>query len=118
MKELLLVLRMGGPSFFFLFFFFFSNFILPKGLDVGKLETRKFIFTNDGAIATNYWIDYQILLTIPFTVVLAGRNFFKLKLIKTYLRTIMLQERLSELAMISIENEYLVNLKYDDVIEN
>jgi hypothetical protein len=30
----------------------------------------------------------------------------------------MLQERLSELAMILIENEYLVNLKYDDVIEN
>ena len=30
----------------------------------------------------------------------------------------MLQERLSELVMISIENEYLVNLKYDDVIEN
>jgi hypothetical protein len=31
-------------------FFFSSNFILPKELDVGKIEIRKLIFTIDGAI--------------------------------------------------------------------
>ena len=40
-----------------------------------------------------------------------------LKLIKTYLRTTISQERLSDLAMILIENEYLAKLNYDDLIE-
>ena len=44
-------------------------------------------------------------------------NVVWLKLIKTYLRTTMSQERLSGLAMISIENEYLDKLNYDDLIE-
>jgi hypothetical protein len=62
-------------------------------------------------------VSYHILLTIPVTVALAERSFSKLKLIKTYLRTTMSQERLSGLAMISIENEYLDKLNYDDLIE-
>ena len=44
-------------------------------------------------------------------------NVVWLKLIKTYLRTTMSQERLSGLAMISIENEYLDKLNYDNLIE-
>ena len=44
-------------------------------------------------------------------------NVVWLKLIKTYLRTTMSQERLSGLAMISIENEYLDKLNYGDLIE-
>ena len=63
------------------------------------------------------WVAYRILLTIPVTVALAERSFSKLKLIKTYLRTTMSQDRLSGLAMISIENEFLDKLKYDDLIE-
>jgi hypothetical protein len=58
------------------------------------------------------------LLTIPVTVASAERSFSKLKLIKTYLRTTMSQERLNGLAMISIENEYLDKLNYDDLIED
>jgi hypothetical protein len=63
------------------------------------------------------WVAYRILLTIPVTIALAERSFSKLKLIKIYLRTTMSQERLSDLAMISIENEYLDKLNYDDLIE-
>lgn len=44
------------------------------------------------------------------------RSFSKLKLIKTYFRITMSQERLSGLAMISIENSYLDKLNYDDLI--
>ena len=44
-------------------------------------------------------------------------SFSKLKLIKTYLQTTMSQERLRGLVMISIENEYLDKLNYDDLIE-
>ena len=46
----------------------------------------------------------MLYLTIPVTVVSAERSFSKLKLIKTYLRSSMGQERLSELAILSIEN--------------
>ncbi len=63
------------------------------------------------------WVAYRILLTIPVTVASAERSFSKLKLIKTYLRTTMSQERLSGLAMISIENEFLDGLNYDELIE-
>ena len=63
------------------------------------------------------WVAYRILLTIPVTVASVEMSFSKLKLIKTYLRTTMSQDRLSGLAMISIENEFLDKLKYDDLIE-
>ena len=63
------------------------------------------------------WVAYCILLTIPVTVASTERSFFKLKLIKTYFRTTMSQERLSDLAIIPIENEYLDKLNYDDFIE-
>ena len=47
----------------------------------------------------------RLLLVIPVTVASAERSFSKLKLIKTYLRTTMVQERLSSLALLSIEKE-------------
>ena len=63
------------------------------------------------------WVTYRILLTILVTVASAERSFSKLKLIKTYLRTTMSQERLNGLAMISIENGYLDKLNFDNLIE-
>ena len=41
---------------------------------------------------------------MPVTVATAERSFSKLKLIKTYLRNIMQDDRLSGLAVLSIEN--------------
>ena len=46
-----------------------------------------------------------LFLTIPLTLAAAERSFSKLKLIKTYLRSSMTQSRLSNLVIISIENE-------------
>ena len=63
------------------------------------------------------WVIYQILLTITVTVALAERSFSKLKLIKTYLRTTMLQEKLNGLVMILIENQYLDKLNFNNLIK-
>ncbi|KAM4108034.1 hypothetical protein ACB094_03G014700 [Castanea mollissima] len=53
----------------------------------------------------------RILLTISVTVASAERSFSKLKLIKSYLRSTMSQERLSGLAILSIEKEMLAELE-------
>jgi hypothetical protein len=52
-------------------------------------------------------IAYRLLLTLPISVASCERSFSKLKLIKTYLRSTMSQERLSSLAMLSIEHGYI-----------
>ncbi|KAL4588119.1 hypothetical protein LXL04_000999 [Taraxacum kok-saghyz] len=64
----------------------------------------------------NACIAYSILLTIPVTVASAERSFSKLKLLKSYLRSTMTQERLSGLATISIENEILESINYEELI--
>ena len=51
----------------------------------------------------NTCIAFRILLTIPVTIASAEISFSKLKLIKSYLRLTMLQERLSELAILSFK---------------
>ncbi|XP_065675530.1 zinc finger MYM-type protein 1-like [Hydra vulgaris] len=58
----------------------------------------------------------RIFLTIPVTVATCERSFSKLKLIKHYMRSTIGQERLSSLAIISIENEVANNIDFDDVI--
>lgn len=65
----------------------------------------------------NAWVAYRILLTIPVTVASAERSFSKLKLIKSYLRSTMSQERLNCLALLSIEKELVHKLDYSSLIE-
>jgi hypothetical protein len=57
-------------------------------------------------------------LTIPVTVASAERSFSKLKLIKSYLRSTMSQERLNGLAILSIEKGMLEKLEYKTLISN
>ena len=47
----------------------------------------------------------KLFLTIPVTVGTAERSFSKLKLIESYLRSTMSQERLHSLAILSIESK-------------
>ena len=61
---------------------------------------------------------YKVLLTIPVTVASAERSFSKLKLLKTYLRSTISQERLNGLAIISIESEILDTMDYKELIES
>ena len=59
----------------------------------------------------NACIAFRILLTISVTVASTEISFSKLKLIKSYLRSTMLQERLSGLAILSIEKEMLAEFE-------
>ena len=65
----------------------------------------------------NAIIAYRILLTIPVTVASAERSFSKLKLLKSYLRSTMTQERLNGLATIALEIDVLEKINYEDTIE-
>lgn len=60
-------------------------------------------------------IAYRILLTVPVNVATAERSFSKLKLLKSYLRSTMSQERLNGLAILAIEHEFLDDLDLDKI---
>jgi len=65
----------------------------------------------------NVSVALRVVLTIPVTVASGERGFSKLKLIKTYLRSSMKQDRLNGLALLSIENAVASELDYSSVIE-
>ena len=58
-----------------------------------------------------------LFATLPVTVACAERSFSKLKLIKTYLRSSISQERLDGLALLAIENEGAKQLNVDDLLD-
>lgn len=56
-------------------------------------------------------------MTIHVTVASAEQSFSKLKLLKSYMRTIMTQQRLNDLAKIALEGKVLEKIDYEDIIE-
>jgi len=58
----------------------------------------------------NFSTGSRMLLTIPVTVASGERSFCKLKLIKGYLRSSIEQERLNNLAILSMENDVAPSL--------
>ncbi|XP_050063090.1 zinc finger MYM-type protein 1-like [Aphis gossypii] len=65
----------------------------------------------------NIEIVFRIFLTMPVTAATCERSFSKLKLIKNFLRSTMGQERLSNLSILSIENEVTREINFEDVID-
>ena len=61
---------------------------------------------------------YMLLLTIPVTVAACERSFSKLKIIKNYFRSTISQERLSDLAVLSIENKRARQLDVSNIVES
>ena len=59
---------------------------------------------------------YRIFLTLPVTSTTVERSMSKLKLIKSYLRSTMGENRLSMLALISIEKDLTDSMNFNDVI--
>lgn len=65
---------------------------------------------------THMWL--IVYLTILVTVASTERSFSKLKLLKTYFRSTMLQERLNGLTLIPIEHDMLEKVQYEDLISD
>ena len=83
---------------------------------MGPLDILKYLKLHGSF--PNAIIAYIILLTIPVTVASAERSFSKLKLLKSYLRCTMTQERLNGLATIALANDISEMIKYEDIIED
>ena len=64
----------------------------------------------------NLAVALRILLTVPVTVASGGRSFSRLKLIKTFLRSMMSQDRLVGLAILSIENDVVQTVDFADLL--
>ncbi|XP_074361855.1 uncharacterized protein LOC141702048 [Apium graveolens] len=79
-----------------------------------NFKNNYFLYIIDQAISS---LGTRILLTIPVTVVYAEQSFSKLKLIKSYLRSTMSQERLNGLARLSIEKDMVEKLDYVNLID-
>jgi len=58
------------------------------------------------------------MLIIMVSVTFTEKKISKLKLIKSYLRSIMSQEKLNELSLISIEKKLLKKIDYNKLINN
>jgi hypothetical protein len=92
---------------------------LLKNTDVSSPQQCLTYLAKNGMIDcfSNVWIALRVLLTMPVSVASGERSFSKLKLIKTYLRSTMTQERLSSLAILSIENDVAKNVDFSVAIE-
>lgn len=65
----------------------------------------------------NIFVALRILLTLPVTVASGERSFSKLKIIKNYLRSVMKQNRLSGMTILSIECDLFEETNFDDIID-
>ena len=93
--------------------------ILPFFCSGKPLKILQFLALNDRSTGfPNFFIALRIFLTIPVTVASGERSFSKLKLIKTYLRSNMLQDRLNSLAILSIECDEARNLNFEDILKD
>ncbi|XP_039050204.1 uncharacterized protein LOC120191298 [Hibiscus syriacus] len=89
--------------------------MLPKEM-MGAMDILRFLKRFN--CFPNVTIAYRILFNIPVTVASAERSFSKLKLLKSYLRTTMTQERLNGLALISIESDILEDVDIETFIDD
>nr|KYP43290.1 hypothetical protein KK1_035246 [Cajanus cajan] len=95
----------------------FSELKLLKEILTNEINTQLKIlnYIKRSCSFPNTYIAYKILLTLS---VIVERSFSKLKLIKSYLRSTILQYRLNELTILSIESKMLELLDYKILINN
>lgn len=80
-------------------------------------EVMKFMISRDMVSSyLNLYTLYKIYYTLPVSSATAERSFSRLKLIKSYLRSTMTEERLSNLAILNIESALAQSIDFDKVI--
>ena len=66
--------------------------------------------------STPLFLCLKLYLTIAVSIASCEKSFSKLKLIKSYLRLTMGKRRLSALAILSIESDFIEMLSFEDII--
>lgn len=80
-------------------------------------DLLRFIVQYGDDVFPNLRVGLQILLTVATSIASCERSFSKLKLILSYLRSSMAQERLSALALLSVEREVTDCIDFEEVID-
>ncbi|XP_065662817.1 uncharacterized protein LOC136085439 [Hydra vulgaris] len=100
-------------------FKFQTSVLIPDLKNANPLKVLEFMHTFSLTEAYPFIeIALRIFLTLPVTVASCERSFSKLKLLKNYLRSSMGQERLTNLAILSIENPLAKSLCYNEIVDN
>ena len=76
-----------------------------------------FIISYGEDVFPNLQIALHLLLSIGCSIASCERSFIKLKLIKTYMRSTLSQERLYGLAILSIERKIFNNINIEEIVE-
>jgi hypothetical protein len=101
------------------FFKYQAKVVLRDGQNANFLNILNAIKSRElDSTCPNLVIAYRLYLTMPVTVATGERSFSKLKLIKTYLRSTMSQERLTNSAILSTENKTTQKIDFEDDIED
>ena len=82
------------------------------------IDLLKFIIQYGENVFPNLKNALMILLAIAVSIASCERSFSKLKLILNYLRASMLQDRLCDLAQLSIEREEAEQMDFKEVIND
>jgi len=83
-------------------------------------ELANFLIIQNSSLSSSYpdvRTAFLMFLTVPVTTAKAERTFSKLKLIKNYLRSSMGQDRLTNLAILSIENQRARKVDTNKIID-
>lgn len=84
----------------------------------GPLDVLNTLYMNELQESfVNCAIALRMFLTLPVAVASNERSFSKMKLIKTYLRSRMSQDRLSDLALLSIEKDVAKTIDMEEIID-
>ena len=88
-------------------------------LNLKPLDVLNYIYDyNLPEVLPNVVFALRIFLTLPVSVATAERSFSKLKLIKTYLRSTISEDRLVGLATLSIEHEIGQSIEMNEIISS
>ena len=88
-----------------------------RALDGKEMESINDVFVELLPLKAAFPVLIQIALTIVVSTAECERSFSTLRHTKTYLRSTMSEERLTNVAVLSIEKELSQNLSLDKVID-